>query len=359
MATLKLRGKMWYSKIRIAGKRVERPLHTNERIAQGMLDDMVAMRRSQRYGETPQNVSWNFFKIRYKEFSEANKVGHTIYRDEHAFRMMENSIPIQRLDQITPELLERIKFRWQKEGRPLSVVTRGIKSLKTAMRQAEAWKYIAPQAWHSVKVKEPKGRTHFLSKDELVGLFRVCHGSWLTASMVMGRAGLRRGEIYHLDWSDIDFVKGRLWIHEHPCDQCKSCIDRGNVWIPKGGKERRVPLVDDLLVFLRTLPDHPGLLLGNDRPTLGSFDTYMRRLFKKAKLEGSAHTLRHTFASHAVMDGMSLMDLAAILGHSSIKMTERYAHLAPESTQNAIKKMKPLAPTLYPPSASTDLFQVI
>lgn len=359
MATLKKRGDMWYSDLRLNGKRVQRALNSDKRIALGMLDDLVLVRRSQRNGDTPKNVSWNFFKVRYREFSDVNKESQTIYRDEYAFGMMEKSIPLQRLDQITPEFMERLKYKWQKDGRTLSVITRAIKSIKTAMRQAEAWKYIAPQPWHSVKVKEPQGRLHFFSIDELNALLRVCHGSWLTAAMVMSRAGLRRGEIFHMDWSDVDFKKGTLWVHEHPCDQCDNCRARKNVWLPKGHKERRVPMSQDLRAYLEALPERTGFVLGDDRPTLQSFDVYMRRLIKKAKLKGSAHTLRHTFASHMIAGGASLQEVAAILGHSSIKMTERYAHLAQDATQNAIKKLPQLASGLHPGSTAPDLLRVI
>ncbi|MFI5420680.1 MAG: hypothetical protein ACHQ1H_06900, partial [Nitrososphaerales archaeon] len=60
MATLKQVGKMWYSDLRINGKRVQRALSSDKRIAQKMLDDMVLMRRAERWGEIPQNVRLDF-----------------------------------------------------------------------------------------------------------------------------------------------------------------------------------------------------------------------------------------------------------------------------------------------------------
>lgn len=347
MATLKLVGKVWYSDLRLNGIRVQRALSSDRRIAQTLLDDMTALRRSQRYGETPKHVSWNFFKSRYKEFSAVNKVPQTVYRDELAFRMMEESIPIVRLDQITTELLERLKYKWQKDGKTLSVVTRAIKSLKTAMRVAEGWKYVAPQPWHSVKVKEPKGKLLFYSVDELNALLKVCHGSWLTAVLLMSRAGLRRGEAYHLDWSDVNLEWGSIWIRAK------------EGWSPKGDKERRIPIDSHLREHLKSLPERQGCVLGPDRSTLQSFDTYIRRLISKAKLKGSSHTLRHTFASHLVTQGASLKEIAELMGHGSTKMTEIYAHLAPGATQNAIKKLPELTSGLHPVPAELSQLRVI
>ena len=48
------------------------------------------------------------------------------------------------------------------------------------------------------------------------------------------------------------------------------------------------------------------------------------------------HDLRHTFASWLVTEGVPLLEVSQLLGHSTIKMTERYAHLAPDSLESAV-----------------------
>jgi site-specific recombinase XerD len=55
--------------------------------------------------------------------------------------------------------------------------------------------------------------------------------------------------------------------------------------------------------------------------------------------KGTLHTLRHTFASHLVQAGVDLYSVSKLLGHSSIKMTEIYAHLAPKTLQEVIKRL--------------------
>jgi len=70
--------------------------------------------------------------------------------------------------------------------------------------------------------------------------------------------------------------------------------------------------------------------------TRNKFVLRFRRLIRRMRLSGvSFHTLRHTFASHAVMAGVDLYTLAKILGHKDIKMVQRYAHLAPVHLQAA------------------------
>jgi site-specific recombinase XerD len=58
--------------------------------------------------------------------------------------------------------------------------------------------------------------------------------------------------------------------------------------------------------------------------------------------EVNFHTLRHTFASWAIMRGVSLKELQELLGHSSLAMTMRYAHLAPERLRSAVTRLEGL-----------------
>jgi integrase len=75
---------------------------------------------------------------------------------------------------------------------------------------------------------------------------------------------------------------------------------------------------------------------------LGLVDIRKRfhRTLKEASIEGFVfHDLRHTFASHLVMAGVDLMTVKEFLGHKDIKMTLRYAHLAPDYKRDAISRL--------------------
>jgi len=72
-----------------------------------------------------------------------------------------------------------------------------------------------------------------------------------------------------------------------------------------------------------------------------SLSIRFKRACKKAGIENAClHTLRHTFASHLVMSGVDIMTLSKLLGHSSITMTEKYAHLAQDHLRGAVEKLK-------------------
>ena len=65
----------------------------------------------------------------------------------------------------------------------------------------------------------------------------------------------------------------------------------------------------------------------------------MSRVIRHVGLKGvTFHTLRHTFASHAVMNGVDLFTVGKLLGHKTIQQTQRYAHLAPDHMRSAVEQ---------------------
>ena len=130
--------------------------------------------------------------------------------------------------------------------------------------------------------------------------------------------GMRIAEIFALRWSDVKYEERVIAVHARL----------------KKGKVRYVPMTPELADELRRFP----AVLGEDRifppkrrakglrqRVEGSFET----ILDLAKIEDFRfHDLRHTFASWYMMNGGDLYELAKILGHSNIKMTERYAKLA-------------------------------
>lgn len=111
----------------------------------------------------------------------------------------------------------------------------------------------------------------------------------------------------------------------------------------KSGKVRAVPISQELN---RELLAHHDPKETGERLFASAYSAF-REAIERAKLklpDGQlTHVLRHTFASHFMMRGGNILTLNKILGHASLTMTMRYAHLAPEHLQDAIK-LNPLAP---------------
>ena len=158
---------------------------------------------------------------------------------------------------------------------------------------------------------------------------------WLTDVVkVAVCTGMRLGELVNLRWSWVDFETGFI------------VIRRSADFIPKSGDERAIPLVGDALEVLtrfaeRRDDDLDGYVLrgvGGGQLNSNFASHRFKHYVRLAKLPENIrfHSLRHTCASWLVQRGVSLPIVQAILGHSTIQVTQRYAHLAPDVMQAAM-----------------------
>lgn len=141
--------------------------------------------------------------------------------------------------------------------------------------------------------------------------------------------GIRQNNLFSLLWSDIDFAKRTMTLRAAVSKSGKTLrlpINSVAVTVLSAWREQSVNAVDDALVF-------PSPQTGK------KFDTIARSwgsLMKGAKIEKFRwHDMRHDFASQLVMKGIDLNTVRELMGHASLAMTLRYAHLAPENKLRA------------------------
>ena len=102
----------------------------------------------------------------------------------------------------------------------------------------------------------------------------------------------------------------------------------------KNGRNRSVPVPQWLYDRLQSHNPNRSALFSS---SIGAFRRALARTDIELPKGQAAHVLRHTFASHFMMNGGSILTLQRILGHADIKMTMRYAHLAPDHLQDATR----------------------
>lgn len=103
--------------------------------------------------------------------------------------------------------------------------------------------------------------------------------------------------------------------------------------LTKSGKVRSVPITTELEAkIVRHWKQH-----GQPNSAITSFRRALARTTIRLPKGQAAHALRHTFASHFIQNGGNILTLQKILGHSSLAMTMRYAHLAPDHLQDAVR----------------------
>ncbi|MBF0456100.1 MAG: tyrosine-type recombinase/integrase [Magnetococcales bacterium] len=101
----------------------------------------------------------------------------------------------------------------------------------------------------------------------------------------------------------------------------------------KSGKNRSIPISSDLVKQLREYEDGRGKLFTS---CSGAYRSAIKRMAIDLPAGQLTHVLRHTFASHFMMNGGNIIALQKILGHQSLTMTMRYAHLSPEHLKEAV-----------------------
>lgn len=236
-----------------------------------------------------------------------------------------------RLDQIDIRHIDAFKAKQRKTGLKHKTINNQLTVLGKLFNVAKDWRFItsAPRVGF-LATAEPE--FDFLDFDEAIRLVNAADENWKAMILLALRTGLRQGELLELRWNDVDLAKGLLRV--------RRSIWKGQVTTPKGGKGRDIPLSDEARLALRTLPSRlagklvfPGIT-GNNL-TKAQCKHPLWRACKAANLRRIGWHV-HTFASHLAMRGVPLRAIQELLGHTTVEMTMRYAHLSPEVGRNAV-----------------------
>ena len=264
------------------------------------------------------------------------------------------------LSEITARKVEQWRNQKVKAQMGKATVNHYVNSLKGAMSRAVEWDLIPSHDLKKVKtLKVESTRLRYLSPDEeesLLSTLRERDERLKTARdqanefrrvrnyptqpdlreqeysdhlepivLLAMNTGMRRGEIFQLKWSNIDFYSKTL------------TVEAGNT---KSGKSRIIPLNDTAFHVLenwKTISQSQYVFHGKDKEPLTDIKKGFLKVLEEADIEEFRfHDLRHHFASKLVMRGVDLNTVRELLGHADIKMTLRYAHLAPEHKAKAV-----------------------
>jgi integrase len=186
---------------------------------------------------------------------------------------------------------------------------------------------LAPRAtrWPALGIRESANTWRLERNKEL--LPPLPHfGDHLTPAVLLSmNTGLRRGELLKLCWTSVDFQRQLLTVEgEHATSR----------------QTRHVPLNEEATSLLQRWQEQsstgPRLFFGVST----GFRTAWRRILKRANINGFRwHDLRHHFDSRLVQRGVPPYTVRDLLGHSSVAMSVRYPHLAPDQRREAVAKL--------------------
>lgn len=264
------------------------------------------------------------------------------------------------LADVTPWLAEKWRSSRLKAGIKPATVNRDLTSLKAALQKAVEWNLIEQNPLAKLKPTKVDTRPNvrYLSDDEETRLraaldaretemqaerdnankWRASRGYELLPSvrdhlkplvLLAINTGLRRGELFNLTWEDVHLGRAMLTVRGEGA---------------KAGQTRHVPLNAEakavLAAWKKEAPDVALVFPGRDGGRLDNVKRSWASALDAAKIKNFRfHDLRHHFASRLVMAGVDLNTVRELLGHADIKMTLRYAHLAPEHTAAAVAKL--------------------
>ena len=234
---------------------------------------------------------------------------------------------------------ERLKNKLKKQGKADATIKHCLVLVRQIINKALLWGlWTGKNPFKGITIPVPDNkRNRFLSQDEAERLLQECRcrsQQLYEICLCSLHTGMRAGEIFNLTWNDLDFDKGTIFIRN-----------------PKNNESRTTYMTDDAKVMFTNKP------IGNFsdfvfRTKTGQKLKNISKAFSRAvdaigindNIQGRTdkvvfHTLRHTFASWLVQDGQDLYLIQQLLGHKDSKMTQRYAHLAPDGLRKGIERI--------------------
>ncbi len=270
------------------------------------------------------------------------------------------------LGEITAWQIEKWRTNRLKAGAKATTANRDLDDLRSSLTKAVSWGLLKCSPVTAVKRcrVDPSPTVRFLSDDEEMRLrqalkeredkIRAARRSanrWradrrypllpdLSERVFADRlrpmvllslnTGLRRGEMFSLDWKDVDLQQANLTVRGANA---------------KSGKTRHIPLNDEARLALEawkndTAASEGFVFPGKNKALLDNIRRSWLAVLERARIQRFRwHDLRHNFASRLAMAGVDLNTVRVLLGHSDYKVTLRYAHLAPAHKAAAVAKL--------------------
>lgn len=341
MALRKFKNKGWqidyYSP---TGKRIRQVFPTKKE-AEGELAKRKALIAEGRYLDIKKEIKITFDELAEKYIEN--------YRHQRSFHRAKKHFIDILLKRFSDRMLSGITYydcenfmnermnsnTWRGNKRTLGTVNREMSAFRHMMKKAVSWGMLERSPFdggESFHRKENNQRLRFLLAEEIESLLNACAGYLKDIVEMALLTGMRKGELLSLKWSQIagEFI----YLHETKTNEARQIpISKDLEAISKKIRQRQwAKGLKSEYVFC----DDHGIPFKEVKRSFGA------AVKRAGIMDFRFHDLRHTFASHYVMRGGSIKALQKILGHKTIQMTMRYAHLSREFAREEIQIMNGL-----------------
>jgi site-specific recombinase XerD len=277
---------------------------------------------------------------KYLEYALANKAQGSYYREVKIMKPIKALFGNILLTKIDNQLIEKYKAKRIQAGLKPRSVNKELAVLRFMLNKAVTWNYLKANPFKGTKLLKPaKTPVEFLTVEEIDKLIDTASIWAKLVIIVLRNTGVRTCELLILKFSDID-------------PNNKTLLVRGS----KTGDFRVIPMNQELYQVMLWLQDnypHPNtekvlpreayqreyIFCAPDGSKLESIKKGFYNTCKKAGIKAHPHMLRHSFASHLVMNGADLVSVKELLGHSQISTTMIYAHLSQSYKASTVEKL--------------------
>ncbi len=341
MAVRKIKGSWWVD-VRVRGVRYRRKSPVNDRSSARDYERRVHEELERREATPAMLRGGERKEIRFESFARAWIKTYVAANTRPSTRRgYESLIQVHltprfgglRLDEIGGVAIEKFKVSLAQDGRTPKTINNALGVLKRCLACAEEWGLLhaAPRIRLA---KVPPAKFDYLTPGESRQLLAAeDRPRWRLFFLCALRTGLRSGELIGLRWEDVDLNEGLVHV--------RRSIVRGTEGPPKSNRFRQVPLADDLLDALAGVRRESGPVFTNRTGDPLSWDACrnaLRRACRRAGLRNiGLHALRHTFASQLARQNVSLLFIQGFLGHSTMQMTQRYAHVPTAALRHVVQ----------------------
>ena len=314
---------VYWVKISIAGQVIQRSTGTTvKQEAQEFHDKLKAeFWQQQKLGAKPVR-SWKETVVRFlQETSDKRTHEHDkmklVWLDPYLGHLSLNDITVSVIDEIRQAKLK---------GNSKSTVNRYLSFVRSVLNRAVGWEWL-DKAPRITMFKEPQGRTRFLTIAEVQHLLKELPEHLQDMVVFTLSCGLRYSNVLKLEWSQVDLKAAHVWVAASNS---------------KNGKALSIPLnAQALAVLAKQVGKHPTLVFTKAGKRIARANGQVwRNALKRADISDFRwHDLRHTWASWAIQNGVTVFEVQHLGGWSSSRMVERYAHLSSAHLAAAARKL--------------------
>ncbi len=329
----------WASYVDASGKRVRRSTGSTSRKEAEALEAKwkLEVYRLQQWEEQPER-SFDELMLIYIRATENEK--RSAERDKTSLANLYPFFTGRSLNSLTRKDINAYISQRKTDGVVNATINREVSLLSAAINYAInelEWDILNPAQGRKLKI--PEARICWISRVEAAALIQasgnIPRADHLPDFIRLAlHTGCRKNELLKLDWQRVDLKNALFYLEgEHT----------------KAGKRRTVPLNSEAKQALLNrarfrashCPDSPWVFCNKQGGRVNDLKNSFATACKRVGIQDfRIHDLRHTCAAWLVTSGVPLTEIRDLLGHSSVTMTEKYAHLAPENVRAAVQRLE-------------------